>query len=624
MKNTLKKCFILILLGTLFTTTHAEEETFLVTATKTQTEAREIGKSFTVITREEIERSNHHDLVDMLRRVPGVNVAKSGPNGTTGIFIRGNESYYTKILINGAALEDASGTQVTYANIINSISLDNVEKIEIIRGPQSVLYGSDAIGGVINIITKKGQGEFLNGSIRQEFGEGEFSKSTLNLNGADGGFNYSLSLSHEFQDGIEATTPKSSNYEKDGDAYRNNSGTLNLNYIANEFIKFGFTGSYFSANSEIDVKEYSGPAYDNENHIQNSTIRPSITFTNLLDGKLETELSFNHADHRRTSTSGYDVFSETHKYEILNTLELSDWNTLSFGVEFTEQFIDTTPTTNTRIARYKEYYAQEQLSFNDRYFLNFGGRYSDHDQFGEHWTYQIAPAVYLEETGTKIHASYGTAYRAPSPFELFEPANPAWLFTGGDESFQPEESQSFDIGFDQELFNKKIQVGATYFYVETENKIAYVSDPITDIGGYQQVGFARSNGIEFYIQYAISEDLFTKLIYTRTHTEYALESGDNQAARVPKDNASFLINWQASKKLNLDGEVHMVGNRFSDPNNTEKLNSYTLVNLSASYDLTEKFKIFAKVNKLFDEDYEEVYGYNTYGRSFFGGVEYKF
>ncbi|MCH2205461.1 MAG: TonB-dependent receptor [Lentisphaerales bacterium] len=615
-KNILRKlnkiALCALVSSSLFAEEASVEEQFLVTATKSETEAREIGKSFTVITRQEIEDSNHNNLLDMLRRVPGLNIASNGPHGSTRIFIRGNESYYTKVLINGVAVDDASSTQVHYANVINSIGLDNVERIEIIRGAQSTLYGSDAIGGVINIITRKGDGETISGSIRQEFGEDEFSKSTINLRGSEGAFNYSLSLSHEFQDAISTTNSDSSNYESDGDDYRNTSGNLTLSYLINESLEVGLTGSYLDSNVEFDSPWTPG----SENYIQNSTVRPHIKLYDLMDDKLEVEIAYNHTDNRRTTTSGYNSYSEVHKYELLNTFDLADWNTLIIGGDFIEQQADFDSPTGSGAAykvRYNEYYAQEQLRFEDKYFLTFGGRYSDHSDFGEEWTYQIAPAIYFEETGTKLHASYGTGYRAPSPYELFD----VW---SGDDSLTPETSESFDIGFDQTFEESGLSFGATYFYVETEDKIIYSFSS----SKYDQIGNARSYGVESYVQYDFSKDLFAKLTYTRTHTEDNRETGDQRSPRVPKDSATILANWQATNKLNFDAEVNIGGNRYSDRNNTDTLGSYTTVGLAATYDIDESFTVFARVNNLFDEDYEEVKGYNTYGRSFFGGLEYKF
>ena len=606
---------------------NVKKENVIVTANRNPTEIKEVGKTFTLITRKEIEQSNSHDLVDILRRVPGLNVAKNGRNGSTGIFIRGNESYYTKLLINGAPVEDASSTQVNFANIINNLNLDNVERIEIIRGPQSVLYGSDAIGGVINIITRRGQEGLLNGSIRQEFGQDKFNKTTFSLNGSDGGFNYSLSLSHESQNADSATNTDSPSWvhNADGDDYINRSGNYVFGYEANEFIRFDLSGSFFKTDSEYD----SGST-PQEYYIQNSVVRPSITLTNLLNGRLETEFAFNHTDHRRTAKSGNDNFSETHKYEWKNTLELADWNTLTFGVDIIEQDVDSISSDKEKShnrVRYNEFYLQEQLSFKERYFLTLGTRYSEHSAFGGNWSYQLAPAIHFDETGTKLHASYGTAYRAPSPYELFTPAIEypgPYFFDGGNPNFQPEKSKSFDIGFDQDLLDGKLKFGATYFYVETKNKIAYVESVKWVRGAYEQLGFAKSYGVETYLQYQFTEDLFAKLVYTRTHTEYELEGTDVRSARVPRNAASFLINWQATEKLNLDGEVQYVGDRYSDTDNSTKLASYTLVNFSASYDILENVKVFVRLNNVLDEEYEEVYGFNTYGRSLYGGFEFKF
>ena len=627
MKNKLHKVLILSCLA--WNTVPAQEkvkeastETILVTATKTLTEAREIGKSFTVITRKEIERSNHRDIVDVLRRVAGINIAKNGPHGSSAIIIRGNESYYTKVLLNGIALSDASGTQSSYTTLVNSLNLDNVERIEVIKGPQSTLYGSDAIGGVINIITKKGKGELFGGSLRQEFGKDKFRKSSLTLNGAEKGFSYSLSLSQESQDAISATNEGANNiFVNDDDFYRSTNGTMNLSYQVNDYLKFGLAGHYSKADIEFDDSFLPS----SENYLQNSTIRPSVSLMNLLDNRLDIEFSYSHTDTRRTGD--YDFFSQTRSYEMFNTLELTDWNLLNFGVEIKKETSYSSTSPNVRSTRYNEFYVQDQFNFDERYFLAIGGRYSDHSSFGSHITYQIAPAIYLEETGTKLHASFGTAYRAPSHYELFEPATVygLTLFTGGDPNFKPETSEAFDIGFDQELLEGKLKFGITYFYVESKDKIAYVTtDPITSSGGYEQIGFARSSGVESYVQYQFTEDFFGKLVYTRTHTEYELPAGDFRAARVPKDAVSLLLNWQAHEKLNIDLECSFIGNRFSDTNNNNALDSYTLVDLSATYDVSENFKIFAKVSNLFNEKYQLVEGYNTYGRALYGGLEFKF
>ena len=598
-----------------------KKETVIVTANRTPTEIKEVGKSFTVITRDEIEKSNHRDIVDILKRVPGVNISKSGPNGLSSIYIRGNEGFNTKLLIDGAPIEDTSGTQVGYSNYINSLSLDNVERIEVIRGPQSALYGSDAIGGIVNIITKKGSGDLFGGSVRQEFGKDNFRKSTLSLNGADGGFHYSLSLSQESQDTYSATNHESMRHNGDDDYYHATNLNYNLGYTVNENLKFGLTGLYSSSDVELDNN-----SSHNETFNQLSVVRPSITFTNLLDNRLDIELAYSHTDARRTGDT-VDAFSQTHDYTIFNTLELADWNTLSFGAEYKHQmsYSDGSPSKKETI--YKEYFVQEELSYDDWYFLTLGGRYSDHSTFGGHYTYQIAQAFYFDETGTKLHMSYGTAYRAPSHFELFTPLTDyggGLIFYGGDPNFKPETSDAFDIGFDQELLNGDLKFGATYFYGEVENKIAYnIVDPVTYSGGYLQVGSSRSYGVESYIQYNFCDDLFGKFIYTRTHTEYKIQSGDVRAPRVPEDAFTILLNWQATKKLNLDFEFNYVGNRFSDTAEV-KLNSYTVAHLAATYQLFDNVKIFAKINNLFDEQFEYAQGFNTYGRSLYAGFEFKF
>ena len=589
----------------------AISETQIITANRVATDAKQVGKSYTIISQKEIQQSTSNDLLNILRRVPGLHFAENGPHGTSSIFIRGNEGYHTKVLYNGVPIEDAAGTQVSSSSFLNSINLDNVERIEIIRGAQSVLYGSDAIGGVINIITKRGGAEAFSGSVRQEFGANKYSKSTVSVFGSEDKIDYSFGVGHESENTFSATNSDAGfNFDADGDAYRNTSGNGQLSYYATDQLSLSLSGNYINSEIEYDQGEL---------QTQAGTIRPEISITELLNGDLDTSIAYSLTDTRRSVfNTGFpgNFESQIHKYEWMNTYRAGDMHTFTFGVDFEEQEAQTNNIGKTTV-EFQEYYLQDHIVFNDIYSVTAGARFIHHSQFGDHAVWQISPAAYFASTDTRLHASAGTGFRAPSVNELFGPF-------GNNPDLLPEESESYDLGIEQGFNDGKIKIGLTGFYNTIDDAIIYSNTTFA----YDTVPHIRTYGLESFVSVDVSEDLYLKLVYTRLHTEgQQANDPDTRLVRRPKDSATFLANYQATDKLNLNLELNYNSDRpaadfFS--NDVPALDAYFLTDFAATYEISKQLKVFGRIENLLDEDYEYARGYNTRERTYFAGLEYSF
>ena len=584
-------------------------ETIIVTANRSETNARAVSQSYTVISRDEIVKSQARNVIDIIKRVPGIHIAENGHHGKASIYIRGNHQYHTKILVNGANLADPGSTQVSASNILNALTLDNIERIEIVRGSQSTLYGSDAIGGVINVITRKST-EAISGNITQEFGSNDYQKTSASVLGAYKAFDYSLSLSYEDEKGVpvQETSPSD-------DGFRNKAFNGLIGYTVNDNLRFQLSGNYIESDNEF----YQFSSH-NETDTKNFVLRPEIQLTDLIDGRLDTTLAYSYSDTKRFNNEGfyYSLKGSSETIELNNKLFINDNYSIVFGYDNLKQRSSSNTNPNKIQTTQNEYYLQNQLQFQDTYFLEFGARYTDHSQFGKHITWQVAPSAYFEETGTRLHASAATGFRAPSNNELFGDSFGLGI---GTPDLDPEKSKSFDLGFEQEVYDNKIKFGTTAFYSEFKNEIVYIGYVAN---AYQNVPGSKYMGLENFVSYQITDELFTQITYTRLKSDVDNSAGNHDAARRPNDTISFLVDWDVTDELNISTDVYYNGKRRDRNTTTDTLSSFWTADLKARYEINESFEIFGRVENLFDEDYEYAQDFTTLGRSFYGGITYTF
>lgn len=608
-----------------------EESVIVVTATKTATSAEELASSATVIGPEEIARRQSPFVRDLLQGVPGVEVrGNGGPGQPSSVFIRGAKSEHTLVLVDGIEVNDPINPGRGFD--IGQLTTENVERIEIIRGPQSVLYGSDAIGGVINIITKRGSGKpTVCGTV--EGGSFGTRRYTASVSGAHKRVNYSVTASRFETDGISAASEEyPGNTEEDGVTSRTFAARVGVAVC--EALDLHF----FVRQGRVrgDTDNAGGAFGDDPNHYFETYYRfyrgQGDLF--LLDGRWEQIFGVSYTQYDRRDYNDPDpahpadslrsaYHSSLLKFDWQNNFYLADWNTLTVGAETEKErgesdyrsmsafgpYVSVFP---EETARTNGYYVQDQLNIGDRFFATVGVRVDDHDRFGSETTYRIAPAYVIQETGTRLKGTYGTGFKAPSLFQLFS--------SFGNPDLEPEESRSWDLGVEQSFCDGRAAVGVTYFHNDYENLIDYDTGTNT----YMNIGEAWSRGWEFTASAQPVDCVTVSGSYTVMETRD--RSTNDDLLRRPERQASADVVYSfADRKADVGIGVVYTGDSedmdFSTwPASRVTLDSYTLVNLNASYQFSKHCSIFARVENLFDKTYEVVKGYGTPGRGFFGGI----
>ncbi|MGA7836910.1 MAG: TonB-dependent receptor, partial [Ignavibacteriaceae bacterium] len=482
----------------------------VVTATKTSTPAYELASSFSVIDSAQIKNSLKTSIYQLLQTQTGVSISQQGaPGAFTQVYLRGADPSQTQVLLDGSSLNMANDPSNTYD--FADLSTDNIERIEIIRGPQSTLYGSNALAGVINIITKKGRGK-PKFSLSTEGGSYNTYKGALGLSGSLEKFNYSLSLSKFKTDGFSSADEKFGNTEKDGTENYNTS--TRIGYELSNSFNLSFFGRFTKANTDFDQtggKFGDDPTY--KYNLEEGVYRLEGNLK-LLDGKWIQKFGASFSRNLRKykfdvspnnpaeSRSNYD--GKRIKFDWQNNLTLYKNNILTFGIEsenelanssyyYSSHVTTSSPLPNTfesvfpeKSARTTGVYLEDQLNIDKSFFASIGARYDHHEKFGSVVTFRIAPAYVFWSTGTKIKATYGTGFKAPSLFYLYDPAY-------GNPDLSPEKSKGWDAGIEQYLFGYKLTAGVTYFH-----------NSFTDLFGFDSnfktinINKSETKGVEVY------------------------------------------------------------------------------------------------------------------------------
>jgi len=605
----------------------------IVTATKLETPSDEVGSSFTVISKQQIQAMQKKTVLDILRVVPGLDVVQAGgPGKATSVFIRGAKSEHTLVLIDGVDLADplSTGRAFNFAHL----TTDNVERIEIIRGPQSTLYGSDAIAGVINIITEQGKGR-TNGFFSGEGGSLKTLRGQGGIQGGNDRINYSLGLSHWDTEGISLAGEQYANSEKDG--YKNTTFSSKIGLAPAEHFNFDLILRYINAESDIDNS--GGPGGDDPNSKETSKqlffrgqARISL-FNDLWEQKLGFSLS-NHDRKYRNDPDDDHPFSldrshyngQIFQLSWQNNFYLHKTNTITLGLETEKEqgksdyysesmWGPYSSIFEKKTAQTTSYYIQDLIRLWSSWFTTIGFRIDDHSMFGTKSTYRITSAYFFPLINIKIKGSYGTGFKSPSLYQLYS--------VYGDKNLTPEKSTGWDIGAEKFLTGGKFSCGATYFSNDFINMIDFNSITWT----YTNVAKAKTSGVEFYISTQLFDNLNIHLNYTYTKTEDP--STGKKLLRRPKNKLRFNLNYAFLEKGNINLDIGYVGKRFDTDYSTWpamriELKEYFLVNLAASYGITGNIQMFGRIDNLFDEKYEEAKGYGTPGISAFAGVKLTF
>ncbi len=591
---------------------HAEmavDEEFVITATRTLMPLDRVGSSISVIDAAEIERRQYSFTRDALAALPGVMVSQSGPfGGTAYVRLRGARSEQTLVLIDGIKVNDPSSPSGAFD--FNTMDPQDIARIEVLKGPQSTLYGSDAIGGVVNIITRRGGGGLrLNGFV--EGGSYETFRGGLTLSGGDDLFDYRVTAGGITTDGISKADKRDGNTEKDGYESLNFSANLGVN-LAEGLRLEGFARHVDSEFEYDGWGPVTGVADADQVGKNKETSLNFRALAAMFDGRLENIVSLGyHHIGRDILSDGALIFESTGRrlsVSYQGNLKVADGVLLTFGAESLEDEIDT-PTEAAELSL-DSLYAQAQLEPLQGLTVTGGVRYDSHELFGSHTTFRTTAAYALKETGTIFRASWGEGFKAPTPYQLTFFCCGA---TGPNLDLRPETSEGWDAGIEQSFWSDRAKVQLTWFRQTTDDLIDYAE------GRYFNVDRVRTKGLEAALLLDPTPWLTVDANYTRLS---AIDrTTEERLLRLPRDKATVTATLMPVERLTLSVSGHYsgkAGDIYGD------IDDWFRLDLRAAYQVTDRIEVYGRVENLLDEHYQELFGYGTAGLSAYLGLRGRF
>lgn len=608
-------------------------EDVVVTANRSAQPIERVGASVTVLTQAAIEARQTPAVAELLAQTPGVSFTRNGGVGTsTGVNIRGAESQHTVVLIDGVKLNDPSSTQggFNFGNLL----IGDTARIEVLRGAQSTLWGSQAIGGVVNIVTAEPT-EALQGSLDAEAG----ARGTTYFRGGVGGANerlsWRLAASRYDTDGFSAFAKGT-----EDDGYTNTGLSGRLNVKVTDAVSLDLRSVWSSGRNDFDAFNGDSREYGKT---QELVAYAGLNF-DLLDGRFRNRIGYAHTDTDRRNfnpdnkvqTLTFDAEGQNRRWEYQGAFAFTEALNATFGLEHEKSEMKTrspgdwnpNPAFGRGEAELNSAYGQVQWTVLEGLTLTGGLRYDDHAQYGDNLLGQVAAAWALNEGDTMVRASWGQGFRAPGLYELYSEY--------GNLNLQPEEFDSWEIGVEQRLFDRAV-VSATYFNRQADNEIRYngcstpSTDPLCTVNGagrwgyYRNVQKTEAQGVELVGRVDVTERLNVSANYTWTDAKSASGATDGKRlTRRPEHMANFAADYAFAFGLKTGVAVRYVGETFNNDTNTVKVDAYTLVDLRASYPINDTLEIYGRIENAFDEDYQTVLNYGAPGRGVFGGVRVRF
>jgi len=600
-----------------------------VTANLTPTPTREVGSAVTIITREELERKQVRTVADALGSVPGVAVSRTGSyGGQTQVRIRGSEGNHTLVLIDGMEVNNPATESEFYFS--NLLTLD-IERIEVLRGPQSALYGSDAIGGVVNIVTRRGEGRpkiraFLEGGMRGTAAGG------ASLSGSTDRVDYLFSAGGLRTDGFSAAAEWNGNTEKDG--HDNLTGFAKLGFQATDALRFDFVGRATDYYTEGDADAADIGAEDGFNDLDGREAFARLQASlDLLDGRWKHVLGVGHNSNTYDNIADFGFGPSVTSFDGTRT-----------KIDYKTSYLLTTGPANhtfTFLADHEHDEAdvsysalpppsldqtgvsgQYELGLWNQLFFTAGVRQDFSEDFEDATTWRLTGAYIFDETQTKIRASAGTGIKNPTLFEL---SGTSAGFIGNPD-LKPEKARGWDAGIDQPFFDGHVTFGATYFEQRIEDLIYF------DFGAntvYNLPGTSKIDGVELSLSATPLDGLTVRASFTWMDPRGA---DGERLVRRPEHVTSLDVDYaflegRAGVGFSVDynGSREDTGFSFAPPFSFRKtLDDYVLVDIRGRYRLNDNAELYARVENLLDEEYEEVFGFGAPGRVGIAGVKVNF
>ncbi len=632
----MKKKFILVAAGLglaqlalLSTAAQAQDTTrvlnnVVVTATRSPKKLQDIGRVVTVITAADISHAQGKSLPELLNTIPGITFsgAENAPGISSSLYLRGASTGNTLILIDGFPVNNASAIDGSYD--LNAFSLDQIDHIEILKGSGSTLYGSDAVAGVINIITKQAKGQGLKSNVQLSGGTYNTFKEAVGVNGKLNNTGIAVNFSNTDSKGFSAATDTTgtAGFKKDGFHQRALSINLNQQVSQKLMINGNLQTTYNKGNLPY------GAYTDDKNYTYNNTFLLGGLGAKLqLDkGSLLVNISQNNVNNNYTD---YSFSYEKNTGHITNAEAVFNYSLakefdITSGADFkyssTNQY-GTYDTIRSNIAHNSIGSVYTSLFYKAGIFhMELGGRYNNDSKYGDKFTYTVNPSLYLADQ-LKVFGTIASAYKSPSLYQLFSPY--------GNTGLKPETTTSYEAGFDWEIIKNTLSFNTVFFKYNTSDVIYFKGLAVSPYGIYENGERQKDKGFESELKY--NSDGLTASAYaayiTGTLTD---ENGVNTGNlyRRPRNTYGINVYYQFVKSFSAGINYKYTGDRTDEnfanfPATIVTLKHYNLVDAHLQYQACKQISLFADLKNLFDAKYTDWLGYNTRGFNFMAGIKYQ-
>ena len=615
----------------------------VVVANRTPAPIDTVGQSVTVLTLPQIRADQEVLISDILQRTPGVQVSRNGGAGqATALRIRGAETDQTVVLIDGVKLNDPASTGGGYN--FADLAVSDAARIEVLRGPQSVLYGSQAIGGVVNIVTADPTRP-LEGDAQAEGGSYATAYGKAAVGGRDGRLTWRGAVSSYVTDGVSAFNERRGGREDDG--YHNTALTGRVGYALTDHVSVDGRVFYVDARNSFDG--FPAPNFALADTAEFGRTQEVIGYAglnaDLFDGRLRNRIAAQVTDTERQNLNPaqavtartFDASGVNRRFEYQGTFAVAPGWTAVFGAERERSSFSTAspssfnanPPANKSAVSINSGYGQVHGEVVPGLSLTGGVRYDDHSTFGGHATGQAAVAWAPEGGATVLRASFGQGFKAPTLYQLYSPY--------GSLDLKPETADGWDASVEQRFWSGRAVVQATYFGRRTDDLIGFFSCPFggtpagrcvaQPFGYYANIARSEAEGAEFSGALRPWEGAELTANYTYTDARDRSPGSSTQGRFLPR-RPEHLANLAASYRfgfgLTAGLAARYAGSSFDNAANTARLKSYALLDLRASYPVWRRVELYGRVENLFDRRYETAAGYGSLGRAAYAGVRASF
>lgn len=590
-------------------------EEIVVTSSRVEMPLRQVGTSISVINAVEIQQRGFTSLYEVLRSQPAIAVSNAGGTGSSSALrIRGEEGYRTLVLMDGIDISDPSGPQSSprFEQLLSA----GIQRVEILRGPQGLMYGADA-GGVINISSATPEDGFK-GQLSAEAGRYQSQQLAANIAGGNETIKFAVSAVDIETDGYNSKT--TDNVLGDDDGYENTTLHARVQWDITDALSVHLVGRDVSGENEYDncfTASFSSTDTCGDDYDQ-SAIRVAANYqTDHTTNQLSYDLSTTDRTFYSDNIESFSTEGEIERTSYLGSFFVNEAVKLVYGIDRETESINDGSGNKERDQQ--GYYAEYQGSFGNNLYITAGLRYDDNDDFGTHTSYRVSGAYLFDLSGgeLKLKSTYGTGFRAPSLSEIAYNNRPGAYAPAADVELQEEQSKGYDIGLSW-YADSGLIVEAVYFDQTIDDEIYF--DLIAFSGYLQGNGDSQSKGIELITEIPLSAALTLNGNYTYNNTKDY--SGENRVRR-PEQLANIGLDWRGMNEklvlgLNVRGAYDAKSTSGAD------LDSYEVVDINASYEVTRQLQLFGRIENLLDETYEEVPTYSTSRAAVYAGLRYSF